>query len=242
MLVSHELRGVICDFDRSENESESERQSYRVGRFGSSVFISHADFLSGGSLRWAAPELVTCQSLRITRATDVYAFANTCLEVLTRGELPWADKEDYQVRQLVSSEYHTIGASSGPLSQLKTAYAEGEHPAIPHRVATDYPSFYFILHQCWNRVASQRPQFTDISGDVAEISALRTSSRGRPTPSSIQTTSLSFLDGRPFRPARSSAISMQTAPSRTFSGNISQISNNSTITDTFHDKLKVRNL
>jgi len=53
-----------------------------------------------GTLRWQAPELLAGTNA-ITSATDVYAYAITCVEVLNRGELPWRFTDDHTIRKLV---------------------------------------------------------------------------------------------------------------------------------------------
>jgi serine/threonine protein kinase len=58
-----------------------------------SANLTHAD----GTLRWQAPELMTGQS-KLTPAIDVYAFAISCIEILTKGDLPWSHMDDDSVR------------------------------------------------------------------------------------------------------------------------------------------------
>ena len=65
---------------------------------------SHLLAVVGGSMRWKAPELLSEEPSSISKETDVYAFANTCLEILNYGEVPWAGTEDTQVQELVRSE------------------------------------------------------------------------------------------------------------------------------------------
>lgn len=38
---------------------------------------------------------------KLTQEVDVYAFAITCVEILTKGELPWKLNNDDNVRHLV---------------------------------------------------------------------------------------------------------------------------------------------
>ena len=60
-------------------------------------------FLVGGTLRWKAPELLEGAST-LTQATDVYAFAILCIEVLAMGQVPWFLDDDESVRHLVLSK------------------------------------------------------------------------------------------------------------------------------------------
>ena len=60
-------------------------------------------FLVGGTLRWKAPELLEGSST-LTQATDVYAFAILCIEVLAMGQAPWCLDDDESVRHFVLSK------------------------------------------------------------------------------------------------------------------------------------------
>lgn len=57
----------------------------------------------GGTLRWQAPEVVAGQG-NLTQAVDIYAFAISCVEILTKGSVPWHLQDDDAVRQFVLSE------------------------------------------------------------------------------------------------------------------------------------------
>ena len=59
--------------------------------------------LVGGTLRWKAPELLEGAST-LTQATDVYAFAILCTEVLAMGQVPWCLHDDESVRHFVLSK------------------------------------------------------------------------------------------------------------------------------------------
>jgi abelson tyrosine-protein kinase 1 len=56
-----------------------------------------------GTLRWQAPELMAGTS-NLTAEVDVYAFAVSCVELLTKGSLPWFLASDDTVRHLVLGE------------------------------------------------------------------------------------------------------------------------------------------
>ena len=53
-----------------------------------------------GTLRWQAPEIMAGTS-NLTQAIDVYAFAITCVELLTQGGVPWPYNDDNDVRRFV---------------------------------------------------------------------------------------------------------------------------------------------
>ena len=91
MLVDDRGHCVISDFGQSEIKSEV----YRL----SGTPTPH------GTLRWQAPELMAGQS-ELTQQIDVYAFAICCIEVLTKGGLPWPLADDDAVRHFVLSTLH----------------------------------------------------------------------------------------------------------------------------------------
>jgi len=54
-----------------------------------------------GTLRWQAPELMAGGNGKFLAPMDVYAFAICCVEILTKGNLPWPSFNDEVVRHLV---------------------------------------------------------------------------------------------------------------------------------------------
>ena len=62
-----------------------------------------------GTYRWMAPELIRVRG-ELTKETDVYAFAITVIEVLTKGEtIPWGSQlPNADVRQHTLSTPYLI--------------------------------------------------------------------------------------------------------------------------------------
>ena len=60
-----------------------------------------------GTLRWQAPELMSGHS-GLTQEVDVYAFAITCVELLTKGKLPWPMADDDAVRFFVLRMFFSV--------------------------------------------------------------------------------------------------------------------------------------
>ncbi|KAI9433101.1 hypothetical protein F5148DRAFT_1269391 [Russula earlei] len=89
ILVDDDTRCVISDFGQSEMKSEV----YRLSRAP----------LPRGTLRWQSPELMQ-GAQALTPEMDVYAFAICCVEILTKGTLPWPLMDDEAVRRLVLTE------------------------------------------------------------------------------------------------------------------------------------------
>lgn len=56
-----------------------------------------------GTLRWQAPELIAGRSNEFLPSMDVYAFAICCVEILSKGGLPWPLLDDEAIRHLVLS-------------------------------------------------------------------------------------------------------------------------------------------
>ena len=82
-------------------------------------------FPVGGTLRWKAPELLDGAST-LTQATDVYAFAILCIEVLAMGQLPWCLDDDESVRHLVLSESLRSWAIINSSSSIRSEQTAGD--------------------------------------------------------------------------------------------------------------------
>jgi abelson tyrosine-protein kinase 1 len=65
-------------------------------------FFCMTNFIPDGTLRWQAPELMQ-GAQAFTPEMDVYAFAICCVEILTKGALPWPLMDDDAVRRFVLS-------------------------------------------------------------------------------------------------------------------------------------------
>jgi len=61
-----------------------------------------------GTLRWQAPELMAGGNSEFLAPMDIYAFAMCCVEILTKGSLPWPLLDDEAVRHLVLSAFYFI--------------------------------------------------------------------------------------------------------------------------------------
>jgi serine/threonine protein kinase len=71
------------------------------------LFYDGLTFLLDGTLRWQAPELMRGAQV-LTQEMDVYAFAICCVEILTKGALPWPLMDDDAVRRFVLSGYFRV--------------------------------------------------------------------------------------------------------------------------------------
>ncbi|KAI8992710.1 hypothetical protein BD414DRAFT_283223 [Trametes punicea] len=89
VLVNDKGHCVISDFGQSEMRLEAARISGKP--------------LPQGTLRWKAPELISGNG-KLTKETDVYAFAITVVEILTKGDIPWGTLDDAVVHDRVLRE------------------------------------------------------------------------------------------------------------------------------------------
>ena len=170
MLVNDKHHCIISDFGQSEMKSEAYRISgmalprkfpHLLLTRGAELIISRTD----GTLRWQAPELMSGQS-NLTQEIDVYAFAITVVELLTKGALPWPLADDETVRHFVlrkSSFYpyyiHTL---------TRSMLGENMRPEPPlQRVWSQ--QLVEILHQCWNRDPTVRPPFAKVDQEVQKL-------------------------------------------------------------------------
>ncbi|KZT05047.1 uncharacterized protein LAESUDRAFT_750759 [Laetiporus sulphureus 93-53] len=134
VLVNDRGHCVITDFGQSEIKSEV----YRI----SGTAPPH------GTLRWQAPELMAGQGL-LTQQIDVYAFGMCCIEILTKGGLPWPLADDEAVRHFV--------------------LRENKRPETPALQRAWLPFLVEIVHSAWHWDPQQRPSFTKIVRDIQKL-------------------------------------------------------------------------
>ncbi|KAI8830153.1 kinase-like domain-containing protein, partial [Chytridium lagenaria] len=89
-------------------------------------------------LRWMAPERLLGGSP--TAAVDVYAFAMTCFELITEGDIPLSNLPDSLIYQAVVN-----------------------NNARPSRPETCSNVMWDLMTQCWHPDPLQRPSFASIS-------------------------------------------------------------------------------
>ncbi|KAF8890966.1 hypothetical protein BD779DRAFT_1515523 [Infundibulicybe gibba] len=133
ILVDDKIRCVISDFGQSEMKSEA----YRI----SGTPPPH------GTLRWQAPELMAGMG-QLTTEMDVYAYAISCIEILSMGRMPWPLMDDDAVRYFVTKE--------------------NSRPEIPHN-RFNTPALQELLRICWDRDPFVRPPFSKIVRDMKQI-------------------------------------------------------------------------
>ncbi|KAI0295165.1 hypothetical protein B0F90DRAFT_1752414 [Multifurca ochricompacta] len=137
VLVDEDTHCVISDFGQSEMKSEV----YRISR----APLPH------GTLRWQAPELMQGAQV-LTPEMDVYAFAICCVEILTKGALPWPLMDDDAV--------------------LRFVLTENMRPSLPPSNLMSGPLME-IVRSSWDRIPSNRPTFQQIARDLKRQRAER---------------------------------------------------------------------
>ncbi|CCM04156.1 uncharacterized protein FIBRA_06318 [Fibroporia radiculosa] len=143
VLINDQGRCIIADFGMSRLKSEV----YRLSR------KSPPD----GTLQWQAPEFMAGTS-GLTEATDVYSFAICCVEILSKGELPWRHSpSDIILRQLV--------------------IVENRRPPIPEVQANWSSPLATLIQSCWDRDESHRPAFQSIVRTLKGLRQFRSMTR-----------------------------------------------------------------
>ncbi|KAJ3754577.1 kinase-like domain-containing protein [Lentinula raphanica] len=124
VLLDNNLRCVLTDFGHSKHESD----------------ISYKNDKHAHGLRWQSPELMAGRSL-ISKENDVYAFAITCVEIVTMGSLPWPMVADDVVKHRVLNE--------------------NARPPYPSKVV-DRLGIRDVLDRCWDDELKERPSFSEV--------------------------------------------------------------------------------
>ncbi|KAF9008496.1 hypothetical protein BDZ89DRAFT_1079023 [Hymenopellis radicata] len=138
VLVDDEFRCVITDFGQSEMKSEAFR-------------LSGTPPPRTWCLTLASPEIMMGLG-GLTAAVDVYAFAMTCVEILSMGRIPWLYSSDDTVRHFVLKE------NSRPLIPITPYTKPGQPPVLQE-----------LLRHCWHHESKLRPDFATIVKDVKRM-------------------------------------------------------------------------
>ncbi|KAL4444223.1 hypothetical protein ABPG75_011960 [Micractinium tetrahymenae] len=159
MLYLHRRTPPIihCDL-KSPNLLVDENWRVKVTDFNLSKTVKPAGEASVGEVAsnplWLAPEIFRGE--KPTAASDVFAFAVVCYELLT-WRLPWAGETLFKIpRRMLSGERPAIpppaelpGADAGPLVGLETYIA--------------------LIQKCWAAEPGDRPTFAEIVPKLREL-------------------------------------------------------------------------
>jgi serine/threonine protein kinase len=125
--------------------------NFKVADFGLAKVLKH-HYLENtkkvGTARYMAPEVIGLTHPNYETKMDVHSYAMTLFEVLTK-DFPFKHHEfEYQILEAILS---------------------GERPEIPGRMPEEVKD---LLIQCWQIDPCQRPSFTDILSQLANIQLL----------------------------------------------------------------------
>ena len=146
---------------RKHPTGQSDRYELKISDFGvSKTMIVDQDYKGNdldctspnnknvGTTRWRAPEAfdVTEGNLKAySMKADVYSFAMTCVEILTK-DVPYFEVED--------------------LRSLKKYVQAGNRPTLPSDVPGDLRE---LIARCWHRDPTARPSFSQICKDLQTL-------------------------------------------------------------------------
>lgn len=94
----------------------------------------------------------------MTEHADVYAYAMTCVEVVTFGNWPWPGLSDDQVRDAVLSEY----AHSSLLECYTFCFYSETRSRPPINDLVKSLCLEGLLRSCWHDAPASRPPFKDV--------------------------------------------------------------------------------
>ena len=106
ILIDRQFRCIIADFGHSKEFSQIDFTNAKHAREYQLVIYFlcvNVHFVTLDGFRWQSPELMAEHSL-LTKENDIYAYAITCVEILTMGSLPWPMIPDDLVRKRVLGE------------------------------------------------------------------------------------------------------------------------------------------
>lgn len=156
---------IISDFGQSELKSEVYRLSGTALPRTYTVFALIRPLIrdTDGTLRWQAPELMAGHS-KLTPEVDVYAFAVSCVEILTKGAVPWPLADDNAVRHFVLSEYSMYSKRSFTYRNV----ADNIRPELP-QLRLWSAQLADLINQCWHRTPAMRPSFATLNHELAAL-------------------------------------------------------------------------
>ncbi|KAF9070422.1 kinase-like domain-containing protein [Rhodocollybia butyracea] len=131
VLLDNDRRCVLSDFGQSRHHAK----------------ISYKDPKHAHGFRWQSPELMSGRGF-ISKENDVYAFAITCVEIVTMGSLPWPTKPDDVVKIIVLEQ--------------------NGRPPFPSKIV-DRLGVLSLLENCWHDEFGERPTFSKVVKDLETL-------------------------------------------------------------------------
>lgn len=105
----------------------------------------------------------------LTPEVDVYAFAMTCIEILSMGRVPWSLVGDDSVRHFVLStcwccHCFTCAHHSTPEENSRPLI-----PITPYTKPGEGAELQELMRNCWHRDPKVRPEFSTIVKDLKSM-------------------------------------------------------------------------
>ena len=147
VLIDSNMAAKIADFGLSRT---TEEDIYNVK--------------TGGKIpvRWTAPEAILFRKFNM--ASDVWSFGVLMWEVMTSGDVPYVDKDNFKLLQDIQQGYRLEQPSDCP-NQL-----------------------YQLMLKCWDSVPEVRPTFSELETEITAMVEFNflLKPKGRPSRSTVQ--------------------------------------------------------
>ncbi|CAE6418247.1 unnamed protein product [Rhizoctonia solani] len=155
------LQGIVHGDIKPNNIVVSDDGRVQLTDFGSAVFLRFSSLCFTqtvhikGTLRYMAPELLIGARDHCSIQTDVYALGITILYIMS-GELPYADKSDFQVWAEVVMK-----------KSLPTRPNFCEYSGVRSEDADE--KLWGLLVRCWSHIPDDRPTAAEVKHVLMEV-------------------------------------------------------------------------
>lgn len=152
--------------------------------------------------------------MKLSRATDVYAFSICCIEILGMGDLPYGFRDDTLVAFLVNCESRPI-----QYTYISNAFTDQNKRAeIPSTPITSLVEP--LIQECWVRDPEQRPTFTHIAATLKRLRKNRGGVEESPIPVQAEVLLTAWSDPPHHSPSMHPLELPETSPSTLQEGQV----------------------
>ncbi|KDN47941.1 hypothetical protein RSAG8_03361, partial [Rhizoctonia solani AG-8 WAC10335] len=155
------VQGIAHGDIKPDNIVVSDDGLVQLTDFGSAIFLHFSALCftqtahTKSTLRYMAPELLIGERDHCSTQTDIYALGITILHIMS-GELPYADKSDFQVWAEVIVR-----------KSLPTRPNFCKYPGVQSEDAGE--KLWSLLVQCWSHIPDDRPTAAEVKDALMEI-------------------------------------------------------------------------